>query len=605
MAKKDNKLQIAQKDAGESLKRVNEKINELGLFTKELYVSLNNIQTLFDTIRNTPSKQELEYKELREIRSNWKLQAGRIEEEYEKARVKAAGGLGAGVGAGVAVAALGPTAAMGVATSFGVASTGTAIAALHGAAAYNAALAWLGGGALALGGGGMAAGEVFLALFGPVGWAIAGISLVSSGLFLLKGQKDKKRLEDIFCLISYRDKANYDLAVVELEERIVRIKDETRKLIEAAAITKTFGTDYSAMTEMQQYQLGSYVNLMHASTQLLTNPIQYLQPNYDESNYEVYKKIKRIDYSDAQEKLIVYLANILYKIEISPSDEQIIASCFRGNKKFMESFELKKKDVSPQIVHEAVEANIFKEQNNEYLSSAYEDEKNKKASVEGKISKKSLDFIELSGDIATVKADAIVLPANEHLVEGPGASAAIFEAAGRSELTTECKKIGRCKIGSAVPTKAYNLDADYIIHAVVPKWKDGKHKEYELLCSAYLSSLFLADAMRCRTIAFPLLSSGNNGFDFSLAYRIAKHCIESYKSDYLETVYLVLYNKNENNNEPAYKMSREEKDPAIVKRMLEKGKKYLSEHPELINAILDYAEKILKLVKLAHNIISD
>ena len=39
--------------------------------------------------------------------------------------------------------------------------------------------------------------------------------------------------------------------------------------------------------------------------------------------------------------------------------------------------------------------------------------------------------------------------------------------------------------------------------------------------------------------------------------------------------------------------------------MLEKGKKYLSEHPVLINAILDYEEKILKLVKLAHNIISD
>ena len=38
---------------------------------------------------------------------------------------------------------------MGVATTFGVASTGTAISALSGAAATNAALAWLGGGALA------------------------------------------------------------------------------------------------------------------------------------------------------------------------------------------------------------------------------------------------------------------------------------------------------------------------------------------------------------------------------------------------------------------------------------------------------------------------
>ena len=47
----------------------------------------------------------------------------------------------------------------GVATAFGVASTGTTISAASGAAATNAALAWLGGGALAAGGGGMAAGS--------------------------------------------------------------------------------------------------------------------------------------------------------------------------------------------------------------------------------------------------------------------------------------------------------------------------------------------------------------------------------------------------------------------------------------------------------------
>ncbi len=71
----------------------------------------------------------------------------------------------------------------------------TAISALNGAAAINAALAWLGGGALAVGGGGMAAGEAFLALAGPVGWAIAGVSLVVSGLFFWKSSSDKKRLE--------------------------------------------------------------------------------------------------------------------------------------------------------------------------------------------------------------------------------------------------------------------------------------------------------------------------------------------------------------------------------------------------------------------------
>ena len=68
-------------------------------------------------------------RKLKAIRVNWKQQAEKIELEYQKAEVKAAGQGAAGVGAGVAVVALGPTAAMGIATTFGVASTGTAISA--------------------------------------------------------------------------------------------------------------------------------------------------------------------------------------------------------------------------------------------------------------------------------------------------------------------------------------------------------------------------------------------------------------------------------------------------------------------------------------------
>lgn len=86
-----------------------------------------------------------------------------------------------------------PTAAMWVATTFGTASTGTAISALSGAAATNAALAWLGGGALAAGGGGMAAGQALLALAGPVGWGLAGVSIFTSVLlFWRKNEKYKK-----------------------------------------------------------------------------------------------------------------------------------------------------------------------------------------------------------------------------------------------------------------------------------------------------------------------------------------------------------------------------------------------------------------------------
>lgn len=59
----------------------------------------------------------------------------------------------------------------------GTASTGTAIATLSGAAATNATLAWLGGGALAVGGGGVALGTVVL------GGLVAGPAFLVAGFF--------------------------------------------------------------------------------------------------------------------------------------------------------------------------------------------------------------------------------------------------------------------------------------------------------------------------------------------------------------------------------------------------------------------------------------
>ncbi|MEE3851792.1 hypothetical protein VZC37_15725 [Gordonia sp. LSe1-13] len=86
------------------------------------------------------------------------------------------GSVGAGAGAGAATSA--------AATTFGVASTGAAISGLSGAAAESAALAWLGGGAVAAGGGGMALGALAL------NFVTIGPGLLVAG-FVVKGQGKK------------------------------------------------------------------------------------------------------------------------------------------------------------------------------------------------------------------------------------------------------------------------------------------------------------------------------------------------------------------------------------------------------------------------------
>lgn len=370
MAKKLSKLQKAQQKAEAAAKATNDKIEELGLHTSDLYTSLTDIQTLFDNIRNVPDEHRLKYEELKAIRVNWKQQAEKIEMEYKKAEVKAAGQGVVGVGAGIAVVALGPTAAMGIATTFGVASTGTAISALSGAAATNAALAWLGGGALAAGGGGMAAGNAFLALAGPVGWAIAGVSIIASGIIFIKTKNNKKRLENIFTLISDRDEKSYELAVVELSERIKRIKNEAGRLADAIMRIETFGTNYNKMTEAQQYELGSYVNLMEASTMLLVNPIMGLQPKFSEQDYEQLCKISDDAdkcYYEQHKAMIISMANLLYKIELDDKDIKLLAKSLKKNKEFLTSVNMSKKEFKASeivMVQRALEYRYRKDQEN-------------------------------------------------------------------------------------------------------------------------------------------------------------------------------------------------------------------------------------------------
>lgn len=347
MAKKLSKLEIVQQKAEFTVKKTNKKIEELGQHTNGLYTSLSSIQSLFDRIRNVPEEDKFKYEKLKAIRLNWKQQAENIALEYKKAEAKAAGQGAAGVGAGVAVAALGPAAAMGIATTFGVASTGTAISVLSGAAATNAALAWIGGGALAAGGGGMAAGGAFLALAGPVGWTIAGISVVASGLMFFKTNGDKERLENIFTLISKRDIKSYELAIVELSERIERIKTEGSKLAEAIIKIKSFGMKYNQMSEAQQYELGVYVNLMEASTMLLVNPIMGLKPKYTEEYFEklcasesdLYRR-----YFMNHKTMVISLCNLLYKIDLDEKDKKLLVKSLRKNKGFLESIEISKKE---------------------------------------------------------------------------------------------------------------------------------------------------------------------------------------------------------------------------------------------------------------------
>lgn len=134
--------------------------------------------------------------------------------------------------------------------------------------------------------------------------------------------------------------------------------------------------------------------------------------------------------------------------------------------------------------------------------------------------------------ITKADVDCVVNAANSGLWEGGGVCGAIFKEAGSKELSVACNAIGGCDEGCAVLTPGFNLKAKYIIHAVGPRWAGGKQGEEKKLYDCYQASMKLAEDYHCRSIAFPLISSGIFGYPKEEAWKIAIRSIRDYLSSH-------------------------------------------------------------------------
>jgi O-acetyl-ADP-ribose deacetylase (regulator of RNase III) len=123
------------------------------------------------------------------------------------------------------------------------------------------------------------------------------------------------------------------------------------------------------------------------------------------------------------------------------------------------------------------------------------------------------------GDITRVEVDAIVNAANAHLAGGGGVDGAIHRAGGPSILEA-CRAIGGCPTGSAVATRAGNLKARWVFHAVGPRYA-GRERDAGQLASCHRACLDLALEKQCRTIAFPAISTGAYGYPAAEASVVA------------------------------------------------------------------------------------
>ena len=152
----------------------------------------------------------------------------------------------------------------------------------------------------------------------------------------------------------------------------------------------------------------------------------------------------------------------------------------------------------------------------------------------------------LRNDITKVRADAIVNTANPMPVIGRGTDSTIYEAAGRDKLLAARKEIGAIERGQSAWTPAFNLkkhDVKYIIHTIGVFYQDGNHGEKEILRSCYRTALKTAAELNCKSVAIPLLATGNYRFPKDLALQIAVDEISRFLLEHEVDVLLVVYDR--------------------------------------------------------------
>lgn len=276
-------------------------IENLG--SKKLWVLDNSIETfvgLFEQIHNIELSESSGMDELKKFRID-KQSFGELKHMSSMAS-SIAGGVAGGAAAG-ALAAIG---AYGGAMTLGAcATTGTAIATLSGAAATNATLAFLGGGALSVGGLGIAGGTMVLgglvagpalAVMGFVVGAKASANKDAAYSNLAKARKYEEEVKTLQLLCkAIRMRANmFERLLIKLDSIFQPLTDSLSNII------LTSGTDYSLYSKEEKAIVAACLSVVKAIKAVLDTPILTEEGNLTDESAAIVAPVQKIIESYAE-----------------------------------------------------------------------------------------------------------------------------------------------------------------------------------------------------------------------------------------------------------------------------------------------------------------
>ncbi|XP_032824969.1 core histone macro-H2A.1 [Petromyzon marinus] len=149
------------------------------------------------------------------------------------------------------------------------------------------------------------------------------------------------------------------------------------------------------------------------------------------------------------------------------------------------------------------------------------------------------------GNIANICVEAVVHPttADIDLKDDLGSA---LEKAGGKDFTESIKELrksdGPLDIAAAAASVGAGLSVKFVIHSHAPQW--GSDKCEEQLEKAVKNCLLLADDKKLKSVAFPAIATGRNGFPKQTAAQLILKAVSAYfvatTTSSLKSVYFVL-----------------------------------------------------------------
>ena len=298
-----SKIEKCRKNCGDAIKCLGE---------QKVLVLNDSIKSFiqeFEKLKNVELKKSDEINISSGLNEFHKMDLDLGEFEELKKLQSVAASIAEGVASGTIVGAATAFGALGAASTFATASTGTAIATLSGAAATNATLAFFGGGSLAAGGLGMAGGAMVL------GGIIGAPALVALGFIV--GAKASKNKAEAYTNLAKAKKYEEEMEVASALCKKIKKRANLfyrmllslnamfePKIYEMGEIVKHHGTDYREFSEDEKKTVDEAMALAGAIKLVLDTPLLDDDGNLTEDSGRIEKAISARLKSLGNEKLV-------------------------------------------------------------------------------------------------------------------------------------------------------------------------------------------------------------------------------------------------------------------------------------------------------------